>query len=102
MQPTTDMTTIASDVQEVAEPMARQKVTKRQPCPCGSGKKFKSCCIDDPAYELVTEIAATPPVQPPKPGHIGKSGPLPKNFGKQPPKSFQTQRQNNAIHHRRV
>lgn len=25
-----------------------QKVGRNDPCPCGSGKKFKSCCIDKP------------------------------------------------------
>lgn len=24
----------------------RQKIERNQPCPCGSGKKFKKCCID--------------------------------------------------------
>src|SRR5262249_44249936 len=25
--------------------MARQKISRNDPCPCGSGKKFKHCCI---------------------------------------------------------
>ncbi len=24
----------------------RMKVGRNEPCPCGSGKKFKKCCID--------------------------------------------------------
>ena len=24
------------------------KIGRNQPCPCGSGKKFKKCCIDKP------------------------------------------------------
>ena len=25
-----------------------QKVGRNDPCPCGSGKKYKNCCIDKP------------------------------------------------------
>jgi preprotein translocase subunit SecA len=25
-------------------PVTRQKIGRNQPCPCGSGKKFKKCC----------------------------------------------------------
>jgi uncharacterized protein YchJ len=25
-------------------PVTRQKVGRNEPCPCGSGKKFKKCC----------------------------------------------------------
>jgi hypothetical protein len=24
--------------------MARKKVSRNDPCPCGSGKKYKACC----------------------------------------------------------
>jgi HEAT repeat protein len=27
------------------KPQARQKVGRNDPCPCGSGKKFKNCCL---------------------------------------------------------
>ena len=27
-------------------PVARRKVGRNEPCPCGSGKKYKRCCID--------------------------------------------------------
>jgi len=27
----------------------RQKVGRNDPCPCGSGKKYKKCCLDKPA-----------------------------------------------------
>lgn len=27
------------------EPASKQKVGRNDPCPCGSGKKFKNCCI---------------------------------------------------------
>jgi uncharacterized protein YecA (UPF0149 family) len=26
------------------EPPARQTIGRNDPCPCGSGKKFKKCC----------------------------------------------------------
>jgi uncharacterized protein YecA (UPF0149 family) len=26
------------------EPSGRQKIGRNDPCPCGSGKKFKKCC----------------------------------------------------------
>jgi len=32
---------------EVAQPVrARQTVGRNDPCPCGSGKKYKKCCMD--------------------------------------------------------
>ncbi len=27
------------------KPEAKQKVGRNDPCPCGSGKKFKNCCM---------------------------------------------------------
>ena len=27
------------------------KIGRNDPCPCGSGKKFKKCCIDKPEYK---------------------------------------------------
>ena len=35
-----------------AKPVRRKhkKIGRNEPCPCGSGKKFKNCHIDDPAY----------------------------------------------------
>ncbi|WP_083486403.1 YecA family protein [Alicyclobacillus ferrooxydans] len=34
------------------------KVGRNDPCPCGSGKKFKKCCIDKPEYNQVAAPAA--------------------------------------------
>lgn len=102
MQPTNNMTTFEKESNEAVEVSIKQKVTKRQPCPCGSGKKFKSCCIDDPRYELVLDVAPPPTGQPPKLTQMGKAGPVPRSFGKQAPKAFQNQRQSNTVHHRRV
>lgn len=25
-----------------------KKISRNDPCPCGSGKKFKQCCVDKP------------------------------------------------------
>lgn len=27
-----------------------RRVGRNDPCPCGSGKKFKRCCIEHPAF----------------------------------------------------
>lgn len=32
------------DVDEAPEPRRAEKVGRNEPCPCGSGKKFKKCC----------------------------------------------------------
>jgi len=28
------------------------KIGRNDPCPCGSGKKYKKCCIDKPILEI--------------------------------------------------
>jgi len=35
-----------SDENDKAQPFVRegQKIGRNQPCPCGSGKKYKQCC----------------------------------------------------------
>jgi uncharacterized protein len=40
---------IASEKQNIATPVLpirSQKVGRNEPCPCGSGKKFKKCCVE--------------------------------------------------------
>lgn len=32
-----------------------QKVYRNDPCPCGSGKKFKNCCINSNKYNKLIE-----------------------------------------------
>ncbi len=32
------------------------KVQRNEPCPCGSGKKFKQCCIDKPPEKAAKRI----------------------------------------------
>ncbi len=53
------------DVQETRQPAtgetaaepaeARLRVRRKEPCPCGSGKKFKNCCIGKPEYEVIED-----------------------------------------------
>lgn len=31
------------------------KIGRNEPCPCGSGKKYKKCCIDKPDKTLMNE-----------------------------------------------
>jgi hypothetical protein len=50
------------------------KVGRNDACPCGSGKKFKKCCVNEPAYNVVPEAkVATSPKAPARaaatPGH---------------------------------
>lgn len=28
------------------KPITHQKIGRNEPCPCGSGKKYKKCCLD--------------------------------------------------------
>jgi SWIM/SEC-C metal-binding protein len=48
-----DKTEDISDVERILAPptpaLAGPKVGRNEPCPCGSGKKFKKCCADLPA-----------------------------------------------------
>lgn len=32
------------------------KVQRNEPCPCGSGKKYKHCCVDRPEEKAATRI----------------------------------------------
>jgi hypothetical protein len=44
------------------------KVGRNDACPCGSGKKFKKCCINEAAYNVVPETkVATSAKAPAKP-----------------------------------
>jgi uncharacterized protein YchJ len=42
--PLSEMSNLAATMRETAAPIAKQKVGRNEPCPCGSGKKFKKCC----------------------------------------------------------
>jgi SWIM/SEC-C metal-binding protein len=48
-----DKTEDISDVERILDPptpaLAGPKVGRNDPCPCGSGKKYKKCCADLPA-----------------------------------------------------
>src|SRR5712672_608149 len=41
-----------------SQPMARKKLSRNAPCPCGSGKKYKACCWDK-GFEWVEDEAGT-------------------------------------------
>ena len=43
--PLSELSSVAGMLRETPTmPIARQKVRRKEPCPCGSGKKFKKCC----------------------------------------------------------
>jgi len=43
--PLSEMSNLAGMLSEApAKPVTRQKIGRNEPCPCGSGKKFKKCC----------------------------------------------------------
>src|SRR5579859_3612530 len=37
------------------------KIGRNEPCPCGSGKKFKKCCLDSAAPKARPAVSAAPP-----------------------------------------
>ncbi len=39
-----DKTAIVQKIETVPKPIVANKVGRNDPCPCGSGKKFKKCC----------------------------------------------------------
>jgi tetratricopeptide (TPR) repeat protein len=42
--PLSEMSRLAETFRGTSAPIAKQKVGRNEPCPCGSGKKFKKCC----------------------------------------------------------
>ena len=42
--PLSEMSNLAATLRETTTPITRQKAGRNEPCPCGSGKKFKKCC----------------------------------------------------------
>jgi tetratricopeptide (TPR) repeat protein len=42
--PLSEMSSIAATLRGTSAPITRQKIGRNEPCPCGSGKKFKKCC----------------------------------------------------------
>jgi SWIM/SEC-C metal-binding protein len=43
-----DITDIEKAVAAREPARAVAKIGRNDPCPCGSGKKFKKCCVDQP------------------------------------------------------
>jgi hypothetical protein len=39
-------------------PVKKTKVKRNEPCPCGSGKKYKKCCLNHPDGPLQTDFLA--------------------------------------------
>lgn len=35
-----------------------EKIGRNEPCPCGSGKKYKNCCLASGKYENLHELSA--------------------------------------------
>ena len=42
--PLSELSNVARMLRGAPAPVTRQKVGRNEPCPCGSGKKFKKCC----------------------------------------------------------
>lgn len=34
-----------------------KKIGRNEPCPCGSGKKYKNCCLNTGKYEKLKELS---------------------------------------------
>lgn len=48
-----------------AMPKKAAKIGRNDPCPCGSGKKYKKCCLNKPVAEVKGKQVRTPsPIQP--------------------------------------
>jgi uncharacterized protein YecA (UPF0149 family) len=47
--PSNVMKWIRNKENQVIKPVAPER---NDPCPCGSGKKFKNCCMGKPLYNL--------------------------------------------------
>jgi len=45
----------------------KRKVGRNAPCPCGSGKKFKKCCLNKQSISQNTSLSVIPPVNPETP-----------------------------------
>ena len=43
-----DLTDIERAILAREPARAAQRIGRNDPCPCGSGKKFKKCCVDQP------------------------------------------------------
>lgn len=42
--PLSQMSRLATGLRGASAPITRQKVGRNEPCPCGSGRKYKKCC----------------------------------------------------------
>lgn len=44
--------------------MSNERIGRNDPCPCGSGKKYKRCCLSDDERHAATRRVAAPTVEP--------------------------------------
>lgn len=52
-----DIENIKAVMPKVTGTLAKDhKIGRNEPCPCGSGKKYKNCCMNSGKYEGVHEI----------------------------------------------
>jgi hypothetical protein len=61
--------------------LADKKISRNDPCPCGSGKKFKHCCmgkgIDWQARQVLPKLTPAPrPKAVPSPSYLAALGPF--------------------------
>lgn len=48
------------------------RTNRREPCPCGSGKKFKNCHEGQPGFEVEGNVAPNAPEAPTAPVNVPK------------------------------
>jgi hypothetical protein len=110
MEPTTESThqeapaaTDAAATESTEGAAPKIKAMRRQPCPCGSGKKFKNCHEGDPGYEVATEQPVGQAPVTPTAG-LGTKGPASGNqhFPPQQQKNIPSQRNSAPLHRRKV
>ena len=99
------------DVQETPQPAteetsaapaeARLRVRRKEPCPCGSGKKFKNGCIGKPEYEVI-EDAPPPATHTPSEAELAKRSKSGIPGRQAPPRAVSSSRPANAIFRRKV
>ncbi len=90
----------ATEETSAAQTEARLRVRRKEPCPCGSGKKFKNCCIGKPEYELIED--APPPTHAPGEAELVKRAKAELPSRQATPRAPAASRPTNAIFRRKV
>lgn len=49
---------VATMRQRITKPLVRdyKKIGRNDPCPCGSGKKYKNCCLESGEFETMHQV----------------------------------------------